>query len=136
MRPAECHGRNDAAAKNFLSIPQEGQHFAAGYRTSPLEKRLCMKGAILLPCEVHTKWVAVNDLEVTNPAFRRPLFVIWLSGNSSHLPAGEQYYCQAPPSNVLPIPLCLAAEQAALLRLEHASHRPQCTVCHNAQTGP
>ena len=49
-------------------LPEEGEHLAAGNRTRSLEEGLCVRNTIFLPGEVHTKWIAINDLKVTHPA--------------------------------------------------------------------
>lgn len=50
-------------------IPEEGQHLGTRNGASPLEESLCVGCTVLLPCELNSKWIAVNDLKITYPEY-------------------------------------------------------------------
>ena len=48
-------------------IPEEGQHLRTRNGASPFEESLSVGCPVLLPRELDSKWIAVNDLKITHP---------------------------------------------------------------------
>lgn len=61
------HRRLHRFRQNAGYIPEECQHLGTRNGASPLEESLSVGCTILLPRELNSKWIAVNDLKITYP---------------------------------------------------------------------
>lgn len=67
MQADHDHMRLHRFKQNPDYIPEERQHLGTRNGASPLEESLSVGCPVLLPCELDSKWITVNDLEITYP---------------------------------------------------------------------